>query len=423
MKMDSGASPKIIKVPPYSSGQGRSPGVWILFLGVVLLGIFSSSNVAPSFFGDVAFVGSVLVLTLYGLAQDWSRVPVRRWALGLISAVILVLLYQMVRYPVGDTISNSQIVRVPVVAFLCLATLFYVPTIVDELTAMHLIAVVSAVVVLFGIPSLVLGPYAIGPVEFAPYTDFELPGTDIVVPALTSFYADSNAVSKLAMFGTLAGLYLEFANPSLRNKTLLGVNGVGVYLGHSRGAMLAFAAGVGMAFTYRRVDRVYHRGLMTALVVGAFLGFGLLAGLLPTPLLLESIPLGSRGEAWRAAFAGIQARPLLGYGLLDPGAIIAPYITPALRGLGPQNSFLYMYLATGALGGTLYLLFILGTLFVGVRDSHRANPALIAGAVAVFVLHFFELIVLFGANQNSLLAALFLGYLVSPHPGSVLASS
>lgn len=330
----------------------------------------------------------------------------------LLLLLLFFLAINLIRDPLGASLTNSQLIRVPLLFTVVLLNLYYIPEVIREATAMWVFAIVAVFTILIGLPSLVVGPYSIGGAAFVPYADFTLPLVSKRVPALTSFFGDSNALSKLAMYGSFASLYLIARDDNWVHRSMFGVSVFGLYFGHSRSAMLAFLAGISIVGIYVLGGRELGQLSIFAVVVGSILGFGMLLGTLPRPEFVAKIPLSSRGAVWHAAIRRIIQQPILGYGLSDPGTQVAPALGGELRGLSPQNSYLYVTLAAGIFGGVAYFLFLVRALLSGPRDMVTSDAVIIGFCTALFVLGFFEMVTLLGLNQSSVIAGLAFGYLL-----------
>lgn len=399
--------------------RGISPSIdddsWVMglaFAAVVITTVFSSSTVAPTIVGNVLALVTFAGFVVLAVARGSTQVRIRKSQAMLLLILLFVLVVHLVRAPSGASLTNSPLVRGPLLFTLAILYLYYVPEVVREFRAMSVLAIVAAATIIIGLPSLVIGPYRIGSAAFVPYTDFALPFVSGRMPALTSFYSDSNAVSKLAMYGSFASLYLLTKEDNLVYRSLFVVSVLGLYLGHSRGAILSFVVGVGIVGIYLSTGRRFGQMATFSVVVGSILGFGMLAGLLPRPTVVAQIPLSSRGEAWRATIEMIARRPIFGHGLADPGELIAPALGGQLRGLAPQNAYLYVTLATGVVGGAAYLLFLVRTLLSAPLAMAPSDAVLVGFCTGLFILGFFETIPLFGLNQSAFIASLAFGYLL-----------
>lgn len=382
------------------------------FLLVLLLSIFSSSNVAPTVLGDIAFLFTVVLFLIIAIGFTSAQFTVSRTESGLLLVIIAILFGHAFSNPsVPTVLENFQLLRVPIIVFFLLFSLYVVPQTVPVERAMWAISVVSAGIVLLGVPSLLLGPYSVLGVEFAPYNDFDLPFSSITVPAMVSFYADANAMSKIALFGMFSSGYLAATREKATYVVILFVTSFGLYMSHSRGAMLAAVAGFGSILLYRRGPPLDRTGIVL-FIVASFVGYGMLFNLIPAPEVIPTVPLSSRGSALEASFEAITRAPMLGHGLQDPGSVISPYISPSLSGLAPQNTFVYMVLTSGLLGATAYLLFIIRAILLVPPERSSSNAILRGACISVFVIHFFSTVPLFSMNQSAFIGSLFFGYLL-----------
>lgn len=412
---------KVIRSLTMENGQRFE---WILTVSLLITAIASSSNVAPSRFGDVLVLCAFSVLFFYYLTQDKPLIK-PTWAFWSVFIIYVMFVLNLFRWTFGhitlppglEIASQIPLTSATVGVFIVTSflSLFVFPNIVPKETFMWVLSIVTGTVVVLGIPSLIIGPYTILGVEFAPYTTI-LPFREfgIEIPAMTSFYGDSNAVSKIALFGTFASLWVHQKCQNSLTRILLGLNGFGLYMGNSRGAILAALAGISIYFAIEKrkfgLGRVFFLGglMISGYVILIFSG------------VLRGLPLGGvytsgRGVLWEATIEMIGLNPLLGSGAENLGAKIEPFVdVERWQGLQPQNSYLRMFLSTGGVGGVAYLILVIKTIYDALGQRSRgADSVLIGFGVAVFVIQLFENVPIFGVNQSAVVIAIVLGYLLN----------
>lgn len=386
----------------------------VAFGAFVLMAIFSSSTVAPSVMGNLLLFASLVALVACSMAFGHFRMRLPKHQAGMLLAVVILLYVNMLHEPLTAPLHESQVVRLPILVFASFVCLFYLPRVIDPVAAMSTIAAIAAGVVVLALPSLAVGAYSIGWIEVAPYNTFRPFFLPVEVPQLTSFYGDTNALSKVALVGSFASLFVLVAGHDRRlYRATLALCVFGVYFTNSRGALVSLLVGGFVAACYG-FDVVEDGRLVVAgMVVGSVVGFALLVPVGPRIDALVDITLSSRGEAWTAAIAATLDSPLIGNGIVDPRTITAQYVDPAVRPLSPQNTFLYMAVASGVVGGALYFLFVATSLLYPRNDDSTGTAVLVGLCSALFVLMYFEILPFFGLNQISILASLSYGYLLA----------
>lgn len=402
------------EVSPQPSGHHVDRFVHLGVAATAVMALLSSSSVAPSIVGNILLLTLISTLVVGSIVFGNFELQLPKRQLGLISVVIIMIFFNALREPLGQSLANSQALRAPIVVFSSCALLFYLPQVVRIRRTMSSIGVIVAIVIVLGIPSMVVGPYTVGWVEFAPYTTFHPLFLSAEIPQLTSFYGDVNALSKMSLVGFFASLFVlvERSESSLYRWTL-GICLFGVYFTYSRGVLVALVVGLFVAATYWSEFVRDARLVTLSMILGSFLGFAVLFDLVPVIGTVVDIPLSSRGIAWRAAIEGVSDQPLLGHGLQDPTDITFPYLDPSIRPLTPQNTFLYMFMVSGVAGGAAYFLLI-ATSLLYVPDYDDPEDAVIVGlCCAWFVLMYFEMVPFFGLNQSSVFVSLSFGFLLT----------
>jgi hypothetical protein len=176
----------------------------------------------------------------------------------------------------------------------------------------------------------------------------------------------------------------------LRDATLLGILLVGLLLSLSRGAWMHFAASAAimmmLLFLTAREDRLRIRMIgMSAL--GAFLLAGLVVAMLSIPsvqsLFLQranALNYYDVGEGGRFELQEIALQQLLNY----PFGM-GPLEFARVYGLQQHNVYLQAFMVYGWLGGIAYVLMVLTTLLIGLRNALIATPWQIYAIVAFAV--------------------------------------
>lgn len=279
----------------------------------------------------------------------------------------------------------------------------------------------AAGLVLLSLPVYIVGEYSLVGLSFTFHDAYTIPLLDSQVRATRSLFAHRNAFATVVFAGLVAAV-AEFHHASVRERpawtlvvpgVLLGINGVGLAVSYGRALWVITPMAVGVYLAYAVFGR-------RAVPIAVLAGFGYLlggivavqSGLLPLP---EGTP--TRVLRWYPSIEAILDQPtVLGEGLIDPGAYIAPYQGGAEY--SPHNSYLTMTIRAGLLGGLAYLVLIVTSLVAGVRAT-QAQETDIPASVGVLALgvgytahQLFEAYTLFNWSSSAVVAVFVFGFLV-----------
>lgn len=384
-----------------------------LLAAAIFSSVISSSFLMPGLAGDVLAVGMVLLILLcFTLSQVEIATP--KYTIVFLFPIYFLLLLNMIRVPAGESLWSGQFVRVPSVILVNLTCIFAIPALYDFDSVVYAVNRIAALVIIVGVPSVFLGDHQFLWISIDPYTSFDIfPGLNATLPALRSIYPDTNAASKIAMFALFLALYEYRRDKKLATRSLLGIAIGGVYLTHSRGVILAVFCGFVIYLLGIYANREVTVLALGALIFTSFVGFLFFSGVLPAPEAIKSINLSLRGDAWRAAIAAFIDHPLLGMGFGESAHLIAPYFEQEIV-LSPQNSYLKIFVTTGVIGGTSYLLFTVTSVLLGAYNESMGKVPieLLSLCTALVIIQIFENFSLFGVNQSSVLASIMFGYLI-----------
>lgn len=320
------------------------------------------------------------------------------------------------------------------VGFILVVNLFVLPRYVPVWDFLWAASWIAAAVVLLGLAAYVVGEYTVVSLPVALWDATFSPWlVPIEVNPLQSVFGNPNTMGILAFVGTLGALVglhrvaervaggdgsevsgsgvssVEVAARLALPAALLVVNGLGLYLTHSRASMLAAGTGGFVYLAYVGLGReVVPRavaGTLVLLVLAlAAVGSGLLG-----------VSSGNRFLLWRAGVEALLASPTpLGEGISETGAIIEPYVTdPDRRGTGVHNSYLATALRAGLVGGAAYVLLVVGSLVHALSVDRAVPVAPVALAVGFAVHQLFESYTLFQHSLGAVLASLAVGYVIA----------
>lgn len=354
----------------------RRSGVYLVAFAVMLFAIFSHLPAMPAGSGGISYAmqaGLLMGLNVFVLPRYVSR-DAFLWAVALVSGVVLAASLPV--YLLGEYALFGQPVRL-------WGTTFGLPLLGTEFRFLQSI---------FG------NPNGTGVLAFA--------GTVCAATATHRAFLDETwtpasldvPVSPLAVFGGLLAV----------------VNGLGLFLTYSRTSWLAAAVALGIyaATVYFGRDYLPHAVLAAGGAVVLFL----------LATFLSILPVGTNGRfvLWGGGLRAIlDAASLFGGGMVSSSEVIAPYIEGQYQGYSIHNSYLFMFLRAGLLGGVAYLLLTIGSVLDGAARRLDGEVAFVALAAGFAVHQLFESYTLYQFGIGSVLGALAIGYLIVDAPPQV----
>jgi len=383
----------------------------LMFYAILVASVLSSSVILPRVLGIVLLVGVYGVFLLIAFHRRGYAAAGPAYAFAF---VVLLACIMVVNHTRGYFGGLTDLFFPLVTTFLVCANLFVLPHVVDAGYFLYGVNRLSAAVVVVGIPSIILGDLTVlwFTIENWPATrEMHLLGWEH--NPLRSIYSGSqNNTAVLLFVGVLAG-----ANEFVRNRSyipaiLLMINGIGLYLTHSRGGIAVAVLGFGVLLSYWIAGRWFAGTLALVGGVAFFLGVLTHVGVLPGPSWLNLVNINDRSELWHGGYEAFRRRPGLGYGIVDTADVLKPYIPEDKKGLEMHGAYFRMFLYTGAMGGITYMLFILYSIADNLYFD-GVDIAIFAIAVAFAVHHFQGGAPIFGANFKAVGPGLAFGYLLN----------
>lgn len=378
----------------------------------IVLGLQWGGMTAPWRGIKVALV--LLLLVVFAVVVRADRAPIRdAWPYVLAFAVLLAAhFWHVPPLPAGSDLGTFALRA----GIWLVVSLFVVPRYVSTDGFLWVIAAVSALVVAFGAPAALVGPYAVFGLEAGVRSSsFALPFAGTPVPVVESFFPNPNTLGIATFAGTIAGLVAFVRSRDggalvrLTAGALFVASAIGLVLSGSRASFLAAAVAAGVYLSYLAAGREALPYAVGSVAVGVsgFLG-AVAVGVVP-------IDPGGRFTLWRAGVEALVSDPrLLGWGIVDGGEVIAPYISEeTFRGHSPHNSYLTVFVRSGIVGGLAYLVLTVGSVVDGVLRRSRVDPAVLSLAVGFAVHQLFESYTLYHHTVGAVLSALSVGFLVA----------
>jgi O-antigen ligase len=367
--------------------------------------------------GYLAVVGATVTIVVTAVRRNDGALPVRAHPTIVLPLVVLWLVFVAVAlvHP-----SLAALKRAPAFVVFSAAFVLIVPAVLPIEAFGRASAYLGAVATLLSVPGVLTGQVLFGLVEVS---------RGSIVP--TAGFNTQNHLALLTLFGTLAGAAVLWRTYSRSSSALLGSRSelarrydhwlaiavvlcaIGLSLSRGRAALGTFVLAVALAGVYRLGD---WRGFAaTALTVAGAAATGILVAVFAPDLIAATgVSLTNRTGIWSATVRAIAARPLVGWGFVNPVSVlssIAPSVSHSFH-----NSYLRMFFVGGIVGGVAYLAFLAGVLWCAVATLRAPFPreyALSRAAIPVAVLlfaHVFAGETIFGLSLGSVLSAVFVGY-------------
>lgn len=299
--------------------------------------------------------------------------------------------------------------------FILVMNVLFVPKHVPRRALLTATSLTGALVAALGIVAYVIGEYTI--LSFP----VGLQGGVIDVPAfrvtplLESIFTNPNGTGILLFVGLFAAVIeLHETLDDAGRGTIAAVsgvallNGLGLFLTHSRASWAAATIAIGVYFGYVAFGREALPYLVGSGLILVGIGLGLIAS-----SLVDVDPSG-RFALWSAGVhAFVATLSPFGAGLVSSADLMAPYVAEPYVGTSAHNSYLAIALRTGVVGILGYLVLTVGSFVDAVFVRRRGDPVMIALVVAFAVHQLFEAYTLVQYSLGAVLAALAVGYLVT----------
>ncbi|PSQ53011.1 hypothetical protein BRD20_04755 [Halobacteriales archaeon SW_8_65_20] len=293
------------------------------------------------------------------------------------------------------------------------AMLFVTPYKIRKYIVLISTARIAVILSIIGFPAVVWDfIFARGAGGFTRFSFIQsIPSGSVRVPALTSVFYNTNQLSFLLLVGLLAAVWEHHRRQSILSIVQVILIALGLYLNHSRGAMLSAAIGLVIIELGRRSIKRRDMAMIIACT-------GVCAGITILSIsIFQASPivnLTGRMELWGAAVDAFYRQPVLGYGPRNTGQVIEPYVSGSrLSGKHPHNAFIRMFLTSGVFGGVSYALLMWTPNIHGIQLSDSIDDVIIVGiCTSICINQMFEVYTLFGLRIQALASALFFGFLI-----------
>ncbi len=296
--------------------------------------------------------------------------------------------------------------------------LFIIPYQIEVGSFIKILSRLSALIALISIPTAIINSYTIAGFTIHAYEwGFNLPtplfSPDSIHPIQGPFN-QPNLLGFLTSVAFIASLG-EFRE-NLSNRILIipiGLNFIGAYLSGSRAAFYFSICG-GILFILFTLSGIFSKRVISMSVFISSMGFtALYSGIVPQVNMASFLSLQGREVLWPAAVEAIKTKPITGFGPGDQIEHLKSFISSEeLR--STHNSYLRMYLTTGIIGGTAYVVFTHHVIISSISNPHTRYSDTITTMILVIVLHQvfagFAIFASVGISLYAIISAISFGY-------------
>ncbi|EMA52069.1 O-antigen ligase family protein [Halococcus salifodinae] len=383
-------------------------------MGIIFATSLSSSPLLSTVIGYALVAIAYALLALLFIIRDEVVIFVYRPIIYPLAAVWALFAISFIA-----NIGRSSVLRLAAFTLLTAVNVLILPAVIDRRVAYRAVSRSGAALTLVGLPVVLVGGIAVGPVTLEPWTGPQTFATfTYYIPR--SVFTTPNNLAVLAVFGAItAGTeWVHDRTPIAAG--LIVINVFGVLITESRSGLLVLGTAAGLAAAYYVFD--FH-GLVVASIGGLVVFIGGLLAIQATPSssLPTTIALNGRGAIWSATAEAISHRPLLGWGLgMDRLVIDRWFEGPSYFGeAGTHNSYLRVFLIGGVGAGAAYLVVCVTALVAALRQAAGSFPpqnhrvidvCLVILVIGLLIIQTFSGATLFGMSVISTLGAIFVGY-------------
>lgn len=379
--------------------------LWILL--ILISSLLTVSTLVPQIIGYIFVIIIYIIFISNIIVTNRFTVIYHRIVLLLICIIWMVFLITTILDPnIGAVLRLGSFILITGI------NLFVIPAVIDRSIFHDALAYMAGGVALIGLPTAFLGSYGIGGLVISPWhTNYEIFGSIVNTPV--SVFANPNYLAGFAAIGAVAAGAKYARSNSLFALGLLGINILTVILSNGRAALLSLIV---VGFLYI-IYYIYGRTTMAAFVgvgiIAGLIGFAMVLHIIPGPSTITQIHLGDRRTLWTAIYKATVDRPLLGWGPGNDQKILAEYIIDPSIVNATHNSYLRMFLISGIVGGGAYLILSASIVIISLRNINSKSIFTFLLFIVFLIIQLFEGGTIFGLSLISTSGALFMGYLQS----------
>lgn len=313
---------------------------------------------------------------------------------------------------IGNSILNlaaDSLVRTPIFIFAIFVNIFLIGGRIDINSFSKVVSLLGALFVIVGFPTVFLQEYSLLGIELTSYYNSNrLLSVDFFM--LNSIMYNPNPFGQFVGIGTLCATWRYYTHRKKFSASLVGINGIGLLLTQSRGAIFATFVGATLAVLYVQRYDLFRVGTVVTIAFAGFFTVGYIYGL----DFLPNISFTRRLELWRAAVSASFESPIIGTGPGLTSETISPYLPSKYNVTVVHNSFLRILVSSGIIGLLSYLYIYLGTVKNLLKISRDPTSGfLVCLLVTGMIMQLFESFSFLGISSSSILSAIILGLAVT----------
>lgn len=380
----------------------------ISFLLVLLSGLISmevqAQSVFPRYLGYSLVLISYIVLSMVIFTDREMEITSSARITWFFSPIIIIF---MIHYL--QSLSPTIIVRTITFIVFFMLNVLILPNIISKISFTYLVSRLGFSIVLFLSPIHIINilntqntpEIYFWPILFAMSSN---PG----VPAL-DYIGNPNYLAIILFIALMSSLYIYQLRNTKTEIIILLIIFIGLFLTQSRGAIIATSFSLSSLIIYRYFGQPYYSYSIIMSVIGSLSLYFILIGLIPVTKITDFIHLSARDKLLWSSVNALKHNPF-GFGAIPTSDILLePYAVSDVAGTSAHNSFLRVFLTTGIVGGTCYLLFNIYSL---IRlKSINDHPYIVSICLGLFVAQIFNEFTMFGIGLTSILTAVCFGYL------------
>lgn len=378
----------------------KSPG-WIGRFGFLL---FLSSGILSYVTGIYVLLIIYSILGIIIASKRIYTLHAAKYSLIFLSIIFAIYLIHTVS---GGNRPSADLRGFAFIIFAAI-NVFIIPQIVSEESFFWSSTQLSLVTVIVGLPSYI-SELAASSLDSNVYEWplLFLTTSATGVPKFQSVLGNPNELGTVLLIGLLSSLILLRRNWSVTNLIAFLTISVSLFMTQSRGSIIAAFFSLFLFIIFIKYKGAIYRGFVLSGVFGlVLLYFLLISSVLPGPL--SSVNLSYRGVLFYSGLDLVFERPILGWGPESTGQLMEQHHPQEDRSV--HQSFLRLYITTGFIGGTSYLLFNIWSLIRPASTHYK--PMFVIIGFGIFINQIFNEFTIFGLGLPSVLSAIVFGYLV-----------
>ncbi|MDS0220936.1 O-antigen ligase family protein [Haloarcula sp. S1AR25-5A] len=382
------------------------------------------------------FATVVLVLVVIASATDMTELSSEYHILTIIPAIFLftivvitlsnsvqIPLYALIAYAaiwilylshaIVPPVSLWALLRIPIFMCSSFIFLFVAPKIVNVNGFLYMMYILAASLTLIGIPNFLIGEYYIMGFAVSPHpVQKQVPFLGMLVYPMKSVLANPNPFGFIVGIGSLIGLSAYYKHRRWFDLFLIVVLSIGVIFSASRGALLTTIVGWSLlsAYFFFNLETLYL--FILAGCLGLLFLFVTNVSPFTSPISLPTI-IPVRWQYWTAAVEAIKINPYIGVGFQPIDHIISPFLPSGLVTANIHNTYLYVLLTRGLIGGFIHFIFLSLLYRKSLASISDQNDVLLLCILTMVLIEMlFEGMAMFGLSLFSVIPITIFGFVI-----------